>query len=163
MSVCQDFSRLNAMVFAPMISLESARLGPVRSFTAHCQMRLRPYWLPSHEKAGRRPCQRAATQHCQPRRAATYQDWRDGGWMRAATKRSMPNIPRQRKVVGAVRGKGMVGVAGFEPATPTSRTWCATRLRYTPTEARSYIDGPAWPQACKRRRVPAAVTGPKGP
>src|SRR5690349_19071020 len=27
----------------------------------------------------------------------------------------------------------MVGVAGFEPATPTSRTWCATRLRYTPT------------------------------
>src|SRR5690606_18363774 len=24
-------------------------------------------------------------------------------------------------------------VAGFEPATPTSRTWCATRLRYTPT------------------------------
>src|ERR1700692_828106 len=43
----------------------------------------------------------------------------------------------------------MVGVAGFEPATPTSRTWCATRLRYTPTEARSYIDGPAWPQARK--------------
>ena len=29
----------------------------------------------------------------------------------------------------------MVGVAGFEPATPSSRTWCATRLRYTPTEA----------------------------
>src|SRR5690242_17766305 len=29
----------------------------------------------------------------------------------------------------------MVGVAGFEPATPTSRTWCATRLRYTPTGA----------------------------
>jgi hypothetical protein len=32
----------------------------------------------------------------------------------------------------------MVGVAGFEPATPTSRTWCATRLRYTPTGGRSY-------------------------
>jgi hypothetical protein len=30
----------------------------------------------------------------------------------------------------------LVGVAGFEPATPTSRTWCATRLRYTPTEGR---------------------------
>ncbi len=27
----------------------------------------------------------------------------------------------------------MVGVAGFEPATPASRTRCATRLRYTPT------------------------------
>ena len=28
----------------------------------------------------------------------------------------------------------MVGVAGFEPATPSSRTRCATRLRYTPTD-----------------------------
>ena len=27
------------------------------------------------------------------------------------------------------RVEKMVGVAGFEPATPTSRTWCATRLR----------------------------------
>ena len=27
----------------------------------------------------------------------------------------------------------LVGVAGFEPATPSSRTRCATRLRYTPT------------------------------
>ena len=27
----------------------------------------------------------------------------------------------------------LVGVAGFEPATPSSRTKCATRLRYTPT------------------------------
>src|ERR1700736_3276508 len=52
----------------------------------------------------------------------------------------------------------MVGVAGFEPATPTSRTWCATRLRYTPTEARSYIDGPAWPQARKAARKAARGT-----
>src|SRR6185437_13434468 len=29
--------------------------------------------------------------------------------------------------------KILVGVAGFEPATPSSRTRCATRLRYTPT------------------------------
>ena len=35
----------------------------------------------------------------------------------------------------------MVGVAGFEPATPSSRTRCATRLRYTPTEGRSYNPG----------------------
>src|SRR6266511_4041447 len=32
----------------------------------------------------------------------------------------------------------LVGVAGFEPATPSSRTRCATRLRYTPPEGRSY-------------------------
>src|SRR5205807_10181397 len=32
----------------------------------------------------------------------------------------------------------MVGVAGFAPATPSSRTRCATRLRYTPPEGRTY-------------------------
>src|SRR4051812_32534160 len=37
-----------------------------------------------------------------------------------------------RKLAG--RG-GVVGVAGFEPATPSSRTRCATRLRYTPKAA----------------------------
>ena len=26
----------------------------------------------------------------------------------------------------------LVGTAGFEPATPTSQAWCATRLRYVP-------------------------------
>ena len=30
------------------------------------------------------------------------------------------------------RSVDLVGVRGFEPPTPTSRTWCATRLRYTP-------------------------------
>ena len=29
--------------------------------------------------------------------------------------------------------KRLVGVRGFEPPTPSSRTRCATRLRYTPT------------------------------
>ena len=28
---------------------------------------------------------------------------------------------------------GKVGTAGFEPATPTSQAWCATRLRYVPS------------------------------
>ena len=28
----------------------------------------------------------------------------------------------------------LVGMTGFEPATPTSRTWCATGLRYIPKE-----------------------------
>jgi hypothetical protein len=26
----------------------------------------------------------------------------------------------------------IVGMTGFEPAAPTSRTWCATGLRYIP-------------------------------
>ena len=31
----------------------------------------------------------------------------------------------------------LVGAAGFEPATPSSRTRCATRLRYAPMKARA--------------------------
>ena len=34
----------------------------------------------------------------------------------------------------------MVGMTGFEPAAPTSRTWCATKLRYIPVpKARHHI------------------------
>ena len=35
-----------------------------------------------------------------------------------------------------ISGDQLVGVAGFEPATPSSRTRCATRLRYTPKACR---------------------------
>jgi hypothetical protein len=40
----------------------------------------------------------------------------------------------------------MVGVRGFEPPTPSSRTMCATRLRYTPT----------WPQGGPRDYIRVA-------
>src|SRR5579863_3571763 len=46
---------------------------------------------------------------------------------------------------------GMVGVRGFEPPTPSSRTRCATRLRYTPTAPQTtragYNVGPRAAQA----------------
>src|SRR5262249_46576124 len=32
----------------------------------------------------------------------------------------------------------LVGVAGFEPATPSSRTRCSTRLSHTPTDKPAY-------------------------
>ena len=32
----------------------------------------------------------------------------------------------------------MVGVAGFEPATPASRTQCSTGLSHTPTKTAAY-------------------------
>src|SRR5699024_11714293 len=35
--------------------------------------------------------------------------------------------------------KLIVGTTGFEPATPTSRTWCATGLRYVPNGVRNNI------------------------
>ena len=49
----------------------------------------------------------------------------------------------------AEMGRKLVGVAGFEPATPSSRTRCATRLRYTPIFGRgAYIAfRPPRPQA----------------
>jgi hypothetical protein len=40
-------------------------------------------------------------------------------------------IKLKTEILELVGGK-LVGVAGFEPATPSSRTRCATRLRYTP-------------------------------
>src|SRR5262245_26948406 len=36
----------------------------------------------------------------------------------------------------------MVGVAGFEPAAPCSRSRCATRLRYTPAPGGRLISAP---------------------
>ncbi len=57
------------------------------------------------------------------------------------------------------RRKKMVGVAGFEPATPSSRTRCATRLRYTPTVRGSYSVGLlASQERPYRRRVIAAAS-----
>src|SRR5262249_5721708 len=35
----------------------------------------------------------------------------------------------------------------FEPATPSSRTRCSTRLSHTPTAGRTYNGGSPWPQA----------------
>jgi hypothetical protein len=40
---------------------------------------------------------------------------------------------------GAIFWIVLVGVAGFEPATPSSRTRCATRLRYTPPDQEAGI------------------------
>src|SRR5437870_4473717 len=42
--------------------------------------------------------------------------------------------------------ENLVGVAGFEPATPSSRTRCSTRLSHTPM-ARFIYGGPSRPQA----------------
>src|SRR5690554_5461865 len=48
------------------------------------------------------------------------------------------------------KGAEMVGVAGLEPATPSSRTKCATRLRHTPNHGRYYTEiGPLYhPRPC---------------
>ena len=47
----------------------------------------------------------------------------------------------------------MVGVAGFEPATPASRTQCSTRLSHTPTmKSAPYSEAIPGPQAIKRRK-----------
>src|SRR3954452_11149652 len=45
----------------------------------------------------------------------------------------------------------LVGVVGFEPTTPTSRTWCSTRLSHTPPPVarRVYSGIASGPQARK--------------
>src|SRR4051812_417431 len=45
----------------------------------------------------------------------------------------------------------LVGVAGFEPATPASRTQCSTGLSHTPTENAAYSLGFRAPQGAEFR------------
>src|SRR2546428_7659004 len=53
----------------------------------------------------------------------------------------------------------MVGVAGFEPATPASRTQCSTGLSHTPTWNAAYSVGFRRPQAAGLRKL---ITGNVG-
>jgi hypothetical protein len=59
----------------------------------------------------------------------------------------------------------MVGATGFEPATPSSRTKCATKLRYAPTRALLYYGQSVSMQAHfvdPIRTAPAAEPGSMG-
>src|SRR4051794_615544 len=69
-------------------------------------------------------------------------------------------------------GGRMVGVAGFEPATPASRTRCSTRLSHTPTARKRLYRGAPPPvqagardpfaQALHRRGRCAISPAPEG-
>src|SRR6516225_11250650 len=49
----------------------------------------------------------------------------------------MLNVGKKMRLISALFVE-LVGVAGFEPATPSSRTRCSTRLSHTPTDRRTY-------------------------
>src|SRR5262245_52641777 len=55
----------------------------------------------------------------------------------------------------------MVGVAGFEPATPASRTQCSTGLSHTPTWQAAYSLGFRRPQAAELRKLITVNVGLK--
>src|SRR5438445_8056886 len=55
----------------------------------------------------------------------------------------------------------MVGVAGFEPATPASRTQCSTGLSHTPTWNAAYSLGFRRPQAAGLRKLITVNVGLK--
>ena len=55
----------------------------------------------------------------------------------------------------------MVGVAGFEPATPASRTQCSTGLSHTPTWNAAYSLGFRQPQAAGLRKLITVNVGMK--
>lgn len=42
------------------------------------------------------------------------------------------DLPITKRMLYQLGYHGKVGLAGFEPATPSSRTRCATKLRYSP-------------------------------
>jgi hypothetical protein len=45
----------------------------------------------------------------------------------------MGNMPESQITLKRDR---TIGAAGFEPTTPTTPKWCATKLRYAPAEAK---------------------------
>jgi hypothetical protein len=47
----------------------------------------------------------------------------------------------------------LVGVAGFEPATPASRTQCSTGLSHTPTKTAAYSVAFPAPQEARRKEL----------
>ena len=49
----------------------------------------------------------------------------------------------------------LVGVAGFEPATPASRTQCSTGLSHTPTRTRLIALGFAYRKKPNEGRFPS--------
>src|SRR5258708_36292162 len=53
----------------------------------------------------------------------------------------------------------LVGVAGFEPATPASRRECSTGLSHTPTKNAAYSRGCRRPQAAELRKLIPVNTG----
>ncbi len=70
------------------------------------------------------------------------------------TVRAFCVLMGQKSAVWSYREAGqaielMVGVAGFEPATPASRTQCSTGLSHTPTRRRLIASGLTH---CKRPR-----------
>src|SRR5262245_52168425 len=72
-------------------------------------------------------------------------------------------LRRFRKFTKRLNGlvKRLVGVAGFEPATPTSRTWCSTRLSHTPPASRERVyTGIAPPPQARNRIRPGNVLRP---
>ncbi len=54
----------------------------------------------------------------------------------------------------------MVGVRGFEPPAPASRTQCSTRLSYTPAKAAHIAPGACWDKARLKSRGLAAQRNP---
>ena len=87
-------------------------------------------------------------------------------FVRSARRGPAASVPRRTSPTtvaasaGAMCGKELVGVAGFEPATPSSRTRCATRLRYTPklpaalaAATASYRLGGADARAIRARKI----------
>src|SRR5580658_9046684 len=58
----------------------------------------------------------------------------------------MTSVCNKMRLISASRRK-LVGVIGFEPTTPSSRTRCSTRLSHTPTDDAAYTVGIPDPQA----------------
>ena len=56
-----------------------------------------------------------------------------GGRVKTLKKQNPALTGRPGFDIPSIGGIDLVGLAGFEPTTPTPPVWCATRLRYSPS------------------------------
>ena len=76
---------------------------------------------------------------------------RDGGLRGGPTSPALSILQSNQFVIKRI-GRSEIGVRGFEPPTPSSRTMCATRLRYTPTSPRRAASAAIYGRPSPRKR-----------
>src|SRR5690348_2693563 len=105
-------------------------------------------WIAPTPSGGAVPPRRPAASAIYPKAHAKDDAW--DIYASTGTERYQPRACERRPSQGGP--PRLVGARGFEPPTPTTPLWCATRLRYAPTYAHDSILTPPTSSGERHRR-----------